>query len=191
MANMTLSQDIVGICLILAGGDADMDLETVLLAAERFQEDNNRHFGIGRRDLRGLFRSLHYWGIIGIDSGHALEWRLGRRLTDAGFGGLRLRDVIPYVLQSHEAYFNDEGEYWIGFDNGADAHTREEYEKRNIDWTGYGWDEYCRKVKTRQAMRQIFRGEERPSRDTVVQFMTEHGVDDRLLHHCSRRGWSS
>jgi hypothetical protein len=189
MANMTLSQDIVGICLVLAKGDANMGLEEVMLEADRFQEANNRHFGIGRRDLRGLFQSLFLWE-LGAD--HPLAIRLGKRWKEGAFDGIRLYEIVPIVLEYHDGGFNDEDEMWCGLENGAPTRTRERYEKGFLeDWLGYSWEQYCEKVRIKQAMRQLFHGQEYPDRSSMVQFMKAHGIDDRLLHHCSRPGWSS
>ena len=58
MAASILSQDLVGVCLILCKGNTRMDLEKMIQKAEEFQDNNNRHFGISRSDLRGLFLML-------------------------------------------------------------------------------------------------------------------------------------
>ena len=189
MANMTLSQDIVGICLVLAKGDANMDLEQVMFEADRFQETNNRHFGIGRADLRGLFRSLFLWE---LEADHPLTIRLGDRWKEGAFAGIRLYEIIPVLLEYHDAGFNDEDEMWCGLDHGTGGYNREDYDKYSVEhWIRYDWDRYCAKMKTKQAMRQLFRGQECPGQEFVVHFMKEHGIDERLLYHCSRRGSSS
>ena len=122
MAAWTLSQDIVGICLVLAGGEADMDLEEVMLEADRFQVANDLHFGISRTDLRGLFQSLFLWN---LGANHPLAVRLGDRWKEGAFGGLRLREIVPVLLEFHDAAFNDEGQHWCHPDHGADAASHE------------------------------------------------------------------
>ena len=189
MAAWTLSQDIVGICLVLAGGDAGMDLEEVMLEADRFMVENNRHFGISRTGLRGLFQSLFLWD---LPEDHPLTVRLSGRWKEGAFNGIRLWEIAPIVLEYHDAAFSDKGEGWCGLEDGADALTRERYDELGMEsWYGHDWARYCAKTKTREAMRQLFRGQECPAAESTTQLMKAHGIDDRLLYHCSRRGRTS
>lgn len=175
MAAWTLSQDIAGICLVLAGGDANMDLEEVMLEADRFMVENNRHFGISRTDLRGLFQSLFLWN---LDDNHPLALRLGDRWKEGAFDGIRLWEIVPILLEYHDAVSNDEGAHWCSLDDGADACSRE-------------WGQYCGKAKMKEAMRELFRGQKCPGREAVAELMRAHGLDEKLLYGCSRRGRSS
>jgi hypothetical protein len=189
MAAWTLSQDIVGICLVLAKGDAGLDLEEVMLEADRFMVDNNRHFGISRTDLRGLFQSLFLWN---LESDHPLAVRLGNRWMEGAFDGVRLWEMVPILLDYHDAAFNDEGQNFCRLDDGADSCSRESYDGDGMSsWYGYDWGQYCARVKAKQAMRELFRGRKCPSPEAVAQLMRAHGLDEALLHHCSRRGRSS
>jgi hypothetical protein len=189
MAGCALSQDIAGICLVLAGGDADMDLEEVMLEADRFMVENNRHFGISRTDLRGLFQSLFLWN---LEDSHPLAVRLGDRWKEGAFDGIRLWEIVPVILAYHDAAFNDEGEHWCGLDDGADACSREWYEKNDMaSWYGYDWGQYCGRVKIKEAMRELFHPRRCPGREAVEELMRAHGLDEKLLYHCSRRGRSS
>jgi hypothetical protein len=184
MAGGTLSQDIVAICLVLAEGDANVDLEQVMLEADRFQEANNRHFGLTRQDLRGLFASLFAWD---LGSEHPLAIRLGRSWLEHKFKGVQLREIIPLILPFQEAYFNDEGEYWVHLDIA----TREEYRSHGYKgWYGYNWEEYCQKVQMKQVTKELFSKRESRQPEPVVQFMKIRDIDDRLLYHCSRPGES-
>lgn len=189
MAARALSQDIVGICLVLAGGDAGMDLEEVMLEADRFMVENNRHFGISRTDLRGLFQSLFLWD---LPDDHPLAIRLAGRWKEGAFDGIGLWEIAPIVLEYHDAAFNDEGQSWCDLDDGTDACSRQRYEELGMEsWYGYGWARYSDKMKTREALRQLFRERKCPGAETTSQLMRAHRLDDQLLHHCSRRGRAS
>ena len=185
MATAALSQDIVGICLVLAKGDTNMDFEQVMLEAEEFQKRNNRHFGIGREDLRGVFASLFIWN---LEREHPLSIRLGCSWQERTFKGVQLREIIPLILPFQDAYFNDEGEYW----NHVDIATCEEYWRYGCEgWYRYNWEGYCQKVQMKQAMQDLFSNRESQQQESVVLFMKLHEIDDRLLSHCSRPGESS
>jgi len=94
---VTLSQDILAICLVLSGGDLDMKLENVVKLAEEFQEDKDRHFGITRSDFRTLLMRLIWEKIPGsIFRG----WDI---LND-----VKLREVTLDMLRYQDAGFNDE-----------------------------------------------------------------------------------
>jgi hypothetical protein len=189
MAAWTLSQDIVGICLVLAGGDASMDLEEVMLEADRFMLEKDRHFGTSRTGLRGLIQSLFLWD---LEDGHPLAVRLAGRWKEGAFDGVRLWEVAPILLGYHDAAFSDEGQQWCGLEDGADACSREWYEANDMaSGYGYDWGQYCRKVKTKAALRELFRGQGCPGPETTAKLMREHGLDEELLYHCSRRGRSS
>jgi hypothetical protein len=92
------------LCLLLADGDLDASALRVVLHAERWQDEQDRHFGISRSDFRGAFREMA--GIAGYDLGPdgSLEALLAR--TPITFW-------IPAFLEYGEVWFNDEGEGWI------------------------------------------------------------------------------
>lgn len=189
MAARTLSQDIVGICLVLAGGDAGKDMEEVMLEADRFMVENNRHFGVSRTGLRGLLQSLFLWS---LESTHPLALRLGDRWKEGAFDGVRLWEMAPILLQYHDASFSNQGEDWCGLDDGADAWSREQYEKQDMEsWYGYRWEEYRARTAAKEAMRGLFRARGCPGPEAVRQLMTAQGLDEELLYRCSRRGRAS
>ena len=189
MAAWALSQDIVGICLVLARGDAAMDLEEVMLEADRFMVENNRHFGISRTDLRGLLQSLFLWD---LPDDHPLATRLAGRWKEGAFDGIRLWEIAPILLEYHDASFSDEGQSWSGLEDGADACTREQYEQLGMEsWYGYDWAQYSGRTKIGEAMRQLFRGRKCPAAEATSELMRAHGLDEKLLYHCSRQGRAS
>ncbi len=189
MAARTLSQDIVGICLVLSGGDAGMDLEEVMLAADRFMMENNRHFGISRTGLRGLVQALFLWD---LPDDHPLAIRLAGRWKEGAFEGIRLWEIATLLLEYHDAAFSDGGESWCGLDDGADACTREQYEGLGLElWYGYSWAQYLARVRMKEAMRGLFLTPDCSGQEAVRQLMKEHGLDEKLLYHCSRRGRAS
>ncbi len=189
MAARTLSQDIVGICLVLAAGDAGMDLEEVMLEADRFMVESNRHFGISRTGLRGVLQSLFLWD---LEEDHPLAIRLGNRWQEGAFDGIRLWEMAPVLLQYHDACFSDEGERWCCLEDDAEACSRETYLENDMaSWYGYDWPQYCGRARAGEALSRLFGGQGCPPREAVRQVMREHGLDQGLLHHCSRKGRSS
>ena len=96
MAASILSQDILAICLFLADGNIDLSIEEVIHRVEKYQEEQDRHFGISRSDFRNLFHML-------------ISWEL--RIKE--FDDIKLSDIITDILMYQYAHFNDEGENWI------------------------------------------------------------------------------
>jgi hypothetical protein len=171
MAAAILSQDLVGICLILCKGNTCMDLEKMIQKAEEFQNNNNRHFGISRSDFRCLFWML-------------LNWELGIKKE---FNQVRLSDIISNILDYHDVYFNDEGEHWTGRDNEIS-----DYEKcDHYYWYGYDKNEYCKKVLIKKIMKEFFKNQISPDPTIVMQFLDRLKFDDDILYQCSRSGESS
>ncbi len=189
MAARCLAQDIVGVCLVLAGGDPGMDLEEVMLEADRFMVENNRHFGISRTGLRGLIQSLFLWN---LEDDHPLAVRLGGLWKEGAFDGIRLWEIVPILLQYHDAEFSDEGEHWCALEDDADACSEEWYKAGDMaSWYGYDRPGYRARARTKEALIDLFRGTECPRREDTAQVMRQYGLNEELLYRCSRRGRSS
>ena len=90
MAAEIKSDAFLGCCLNLTGGDADVSLGAVVRLANRWQKQNDRHFGISQHDFEGVLVAL----------------------TRQPLETTRLREVVPRILSFASAYFNDEGEHW-------------------------------------------------------------------------------
>jgi len=148
MAATIMSQDILAICLLLSDGNLDLNLKEVILRAEEYQETQGRHFGISRSDFRGLFQ-LQNW-----------EYEM-----DA----IKMRDIINDILEYHDAYFNDEGEYWY---KGDDVESQD---------------------KVKQQMKRFFSPQEisQLHPKLVREFMAKMNITEAILYHCSRSGESS
>jgi hypothetical protein len=170
MAAAILSQDLVGICLILCKGNININLEEMILIVEEFQEKNNRHFGISRSDFRCLFWML-------------LNWELEIKKE---FNQVRLSDVISNILDYYDVYFNDEGEHWTGRDKEFS-----DYEICHRYWYGYDKNEYCKKVTAKKIMKEFFKNQRNPDPTIVMQFLDRLEFDDNILYQCSRPGESS
>ena len=170
MAASILSQDLVGICLLLCKGNTRMHLDKMIKKAEEFQDNNNRHFGISRSDFRCLFWML-------------LNWELGIKKE---FNQVGLSDVISNILDYHDVYFNDEGEHWTGIDNEIS-----DYGIFHRYWYGYDKNEYCEKVTTKKIMIEFFKNQKYPDPTIVMQFLNRLKFNDNILYQCSRVGESS
>lgn len=170
MAASILSQDLVGICLILCKGNTNIDLEKMIRLAEEFQDNNIRHFGISRSDFRCLFWKL-------------LHWELGIKKE---FNQVSLSDVISNILYYHDVYFNDEGEHWTTRDNEIS-----DYEECYHYWYGYDKNEYCDKVTSKKLLIKFFKNQRNPDPTMVMQFLDRLKFDDNILYQCSRIGESS
>jgi len=170
MAASILSQDLVGICLILCKGNTSIDLEKMIRLAEEFQNNNNRHFGISRSDFRCLFWNL-------------LHWDLGIKKE---FNQVNLSEIILNILGYHDVYFNDEGEHWTTRDNEIPV-----YKKCYHYWYGYDKNEYCDKFTTKKLLIKVFKNQRNPDPTIVIQFLDRLKFDDDILYQCSIAGESS
>lgn len=168
MATSILTEDFVGICLILAEGNLGASLEEVILAAERFQQERNRHFGTWQDDFRLLLHTV-------IDQ----SWT-----RDGNFRNIRFLEVIPRILSFREAYFNDEGAHLFGKD--CDIYP-DSYENETAYWTGYGREQLQRKLEMKAEMKEYFRGEFLEAK-AVREWMRVHGIRKGLLYRCSSPG---
>jgi hypothetical protein len=108
MTAMLMSQDILGICLLVSGGNLSMTLEDVVKRVEEFQSQNDRHFGILNTDFRTLFCRLLWTKFPGS---------LLRGESESNLYKVNLQDVVLDILKYGAAYFNDEGENWDLFGN--------------------------------------------------------------------------
>lgn len=85
-------------------------------------------------------------------------------------------------------HFNDEGATLCGDDNEIDI---DKYESLDVKYkTGYGQEEFCRKMGTKVAMKEYFR-DKNLKPQTVQIWMAAQGIEDNLLYYCSRQGESS
>ena len=163
-----LTQDIVGILLILSDGDVDLTLGKNIRLAENFQQVHNRHFGISQSDFRNLFCNLFFE-----------EPRFQGYKQD--LSGISLGEVIPEILRYQAAYFNDEGEYWI---------TLEELTDQDLALDDdYASEELSIQMELKDQMRRFL--ENPPNQDAVREYMKEHNVSEKILYLWSRKGESS
>ena len=58
MAKVLMSQDVLGICLPIAGGDLNRTMEEVMKLVDEFEEQKRCRFGSSQGDLPSLFISL-------------------------------------------------------------------------------------------------------------------------------------
>ncbi len=171
-----LSQDVLALCLILSKGDTNMDLERIVVEAERFMEDNERGFGVTRADFRGLF-----W--MGL-----LFRELGITRWDANLEGFHLKEIILDILRFDKAFFNDEGEYWLSICRDREP-TADDYKKCHLDWNEwYTEEEFSRKIELKQQMRSFFNDPRNHQAELVARFMKENGIEEDMLFHYSHPG---
>ena len=172
MAVAILSQDIVAICLWCGDGNINLSLSEVIGRVEKYQEAQNRHFGISRSDYHDLFLMLIY-SELGIKS-------FGDEIDD-----IKMRDIINNILEYHDAYFNDEGNHWI---------TTDEIYSDDIGyWFRLTEKEYEYKMAIKQRMKEFFRQQKIAELDpeVVKKFMAEINITEAMLHDSSRPGKSS
>ncbi|MFH2044815.1 MAG: hypothetical protein ABIK92_06695 [Pseudomonadota bacterium] len=170
MAASILSQDIIAICLLFAGGDINLSLTEVIRRVEEYQEIKNRHFGISIHDFRGLFYNL-------------LNCKLGIKSVSNEINEIKLSDTIIDIIEYHDAYFNDEGEYWF---------KRNQTYSEDIDsYISHIDKEH--KIAIKQQMKIFFKYDQIKtfSPESVKKFMEEINIIDAILYQCSRSGESS
>jgi len=102
-----LTEDFLAICLILAYGDMNMELEEIICRVESFQSSSDRHFGISRYDFRNAINMLSFNIYHETGIGNYKEMLAIKPL---------LKNWICPILQYDDVYFNDEGEHWCEFE---------------------------------------------------------------------------
>jgi hypothetical protein len=170
MSAVLLSQDFLGICLVLSCGNVDTNLAEIIKRAELFQETQNWHFGISRTDFRNSLYVLAEADLL--------------RNSFECMTSVTLRDVLTKILKHESVYFNDEGEYW-------DLQT--EHDGSYIRCVlGYGDEEYKAKSATKQSMVEFFiNSGDIHKPEEVREFMAQTGLSESILYSCSRSGNSS
>lgn len=103
MAYGITTEDVVAICLTLAGGDFRRPMGDIVADAEREQRRAGLHFGVTDGDLRMAFRVLARWS--GLSPSY-YDDDLNRAFE------LPLERWIEPMLEHRSLYFNDEGEHW-------------------------------------------------------------------------------
>lgn len=172
MAASILSQDFLAICLIVSEGDLNKNIQEVVIAVEKFQQDGNRHFGITQHDFQGIIGRL-------MKSGY---------MNDEEFKETRLRDILHEILNYEYAHFNDGGEDWVFTEKqvfNKDDYATAEY------WYGYTREEFDKKNELKKAMKVLFKDANNSRKELVINFMKEFDINKKLLLHCSRAGESS
>jgi len=176
MAACILTQDLLGIFLLFAGGNTSERLGGILRVAEEYQELCDRHFGISRSDLRGLFM------MFTIDVP-------GRSMAFEELDQLELKEIIPDILRYHEAHFNDEGEHWSMPGKVA---SLSDYDDLHVEtWYNYDRKQFRWKVQVKRMMKAFFADEKNHRPGQVMDFLAKVGIDESLLIHCSRPGAQS
>ncbi len=182
MTAAILSQDLLAICLLAGEGNLDKNLAEILSFLEKFQEKHDRHFGIGKDNLRTLFM-LEY-GMVKSSSqsnGKDIFARIAEQLHQ-----IKLKEVAQQIINYHDVYFNDEGGAFI-----SESEIGVMDSSSVSECYGYTPAEYAAKVKVKEAMREFFRKNVNYKPCRVRGFLKEHGIDQGLLFHCSRPGESS
>jgi hypothetical protein len=179
MTAAILSQDFLGICLVLSDGNLDTRLADIIERVERFQQAHNRHFGISRTDFStSLFRLTKG----GLSDGFEIMMRRFERMM--------LKDVVMEILGYEKVYCNDEGEYWdlAGEPDEYDC----SYVQSLLDLLGFREVDYRATQAMKRSMLDFFRNAENSSKiESVKEFMTRNGITHDLLYRCSRGGDSS
>jgi hypothetical protein len=174
---VTLSQDILGICLILSAGDLNMNLGKIVRLAEEFQEKNNRHFGITRNDFRNLLIKLIWEKFPGSVLNAT---RLLHNVT--------LEEVALHMLSFEDTHFNDEGENWCSLNE--EQKLGGYYIREIFDGDA---NAYLDKLSLKRIMVNFFQNlDERccPVNE-VVELMAMVKITKDILYACSRSGESS
>ena len=115
----------------MAKGNIRLRLEDIIRRIEIYQETRDRHFGLSRIDFRNLFQCFVYFEL------ELLE--IGDDLNNIGF-----EDLILKILEYHDAFFNDEGVFWIK----QSSHSKISMDSSfNYYWFGYNENEYEKKRK--------------------------------------------
>lgn len=170
---VTLSQDILGICLLLSGGDLNLKLDEIATLAGEFQEKNDRHFGITRDDFRNLLIRLvweQFPGSIFDNLEH--------------FGNVMLKEVALKMLSYGDVYCNDEGEYW------TEGCTGEYYIQELFNGDV---DAYLDKLSAKKLLVEFFQNlhGENSSVKEMSELMVRAKITGDILYTCSRAGDSS
>ena len=114
MPTAILTEDFLGICLILANGDINIELEEVICRAEAYQKSSDCHFGITRDDFRNAFSILSFETYHEAGFGDYEEMLMERPL---------LQHWIDPILNYEDIYFNDEGEHWCDYEKSLPSET--------------------------------------------------------------------
>jgi hypothetical protein len=173
MAAVTLTQDILALCLLFADGKISLSMEEIVRRAERYQEKHDRHFGISRSDLRVLFIML------------LSPWYLGIRGFSEELDDIKLSDIIFGILKYHDAHFNDEGSHWITYED-----ARPQANSSLLYWLGYDENQYQEKLDLKEKMTGFFQeiSPESIDAESVRDFMSENNITEDILFHVSRPG---
>jgi len=172
MAYCLMSQDILGVCLLVAGGDLNMPLEDIINHIEEFEEQEKRLFGTVGWDFRVLFFWLVWWK-IGDKSKNASEY------FKTLLGKANLQDVALDVLRWEEAGFSDGDVCWLGYEREPT------YEYWNYNYTV---EEFNTKQAVRKEMIEFFqglKGKNCPVRQ-VQEMLFRLGFIRDTLYECSR-----
>lgn len=169
MVKTVLSQDILGVCLLMAEGNLDMTLGEIAVRVEQWESKSNRYFGTGSPDFSNLLRRLVYRG------GDSENWQ--NHINE-----VTLKESALKMLSYEDVYFNDEGESW---------HSREEFKNPEIyhieELFEGDEDAYLDKLIARKLMVKFFEdlnGAGCPVAD-VRELMARANITTDLLYKCS------
>jgi len=174
MTATIMSQDMLGICLLVSGGNLSMKLGDVVKHVEEFQEQNDRHFGISSTDFRTLFGRL-VWGKF---PGSLLQ-------DESNLSKANLQDVALDILKYGDAYFNDEGECWDLYENDP-KYAPYSYYRCSVE-------EFYTGQTIRKEMIEFFQ-ELKDAICPVIQvqaMLVRLGFNSDILFKCSRPGDNS
>lgn len=98
-----LSKELLAVCLLLDEGDTGKSIEEIIALAEKYQLENNRHFGITQDDFRSSFYELGYNHKV-VTYGDIYNGTAPKILAE-----IPLKSWISNILEYEDVYFNDEG----------------------------------------------------------------------------------
>ena len=173
MAKVLMSQDVLGICLLVAGGDLNMTMEEVMKLVDEFEEQKRCRFGSSQGDLPSLFISLVLQK-LGPE-----KFSFPYRLI---LGKVNLQDVALDVLSFQGYWSCDEGDYWIDYEQEPTYHT----------WFPNFYDCTLKEFEAKQAVRKEMieffkdlKGKSCPLRQ-VQDMLFKLGFNLDTLYACSR-----
>lgn len=115
MAYGLLSEDFLAACLILAGGELDLEVRQLIDRANSLESELADHFGVTECDFHmALFWLCVLNGIV--------PWPPKDDPYET-LRSVRLRQLVRPMLDHCDVWFNDEGEHWLRREDGYREQT--------------------------------------------------------------------
>lgn len=163
-----LTQDLTEIAIRIADYDLTTPVPALCKAISEYQGNHSCRFFTEIEDFTSLISQIsHEFLDVSIFCSDGI--------SGPQFRSLQLYKIIPIILSYDEVMTNDEGEYWLKYNNSS-------WEKDTIHHI-YSDNEFQKRIEIKSIFKNLFSSNDIPSNESVKLMLARYGYANIVAIH--------